>query len=109
VTGAKTVRILETFGISASRQSGGPPCDEIVIRMSGRGKDGAALKVEQAIVGSRNTGPLTAISCVIILERLMGLAGGAPLPPGLYMAEDVASPAYWVERMKAAGVAFTGD
>ncbi len=65
------------------------------------------MNVEQAITGARHTGPLTAISCMIILERLTGLADGAPLSPGLYMAEDVSSPAYWVERMKEAGVTFS--
>lgn len=107
VTEAQSIHILEGWGVSASRAGGGPACDEIQIRMSGRGKDGAPLEIVQTIAGPRKPYPFTTISAVIILERLTGFAGGEPLAPGLYLAEHVVTPAFWIGRMKEEGVIFS--
>lgn len=106
-TGARNVRLLETYGVSASRQAGGAACDEVYIRVTGRGRDAAPLEVGQVISIPRTAGSLTAISQVIILERLLGLAGGPPPSPGLYMVEDVVDPSHFVDRMTEAGVRFS--
>jgi hypothetical protein len=41
---------------------------------------------------------------VLILERLVGLAGGPVPVPGLYMPEHMLTPSYFVEQMVEAGV-----
>jgi hypothetical protein len=41
------------------------------------------------------------------VERLLGLAGGEPAAPGLYLAEVLIDPAYFVRRMQEFGARST--
>jgi hypothetical protein len=46
---------------------------------------------------------LTALGVTLAIERLLGLAGGAAVAPGLYLPEVLIDPAYMVQRLEEIG------
>lgn len=101
--GARSVRVLEVFGESASRAPGGGGADEISLEIFGAHAAGAAFGLRQEISAPRDSVRLTPLIATLLLERLSGLVGTAPAP-GIYLPEHLVSPTEAVASMAAAGV-----
>ena len=105
-TNAGDIRLDLAYSESASRRRGEPFSTEIVIEMTGRGKDGQPLDHRHEIVHPEGQAPLTALGVALAVERMLGLEGGEASAPGLYLPEVLIDPAYYVRRMKEFGASF---
>jgi hypothetical protein len=103
---ATSIRMDLVLGQSASRRRGEPFSTEIVVELTGRGKDGRSASSRHEIVHPSGQAPLTGLAVALGIERLLGLHGGPPVAPGLYMPEVVLDPAYFVRRMEEFGARF---
>lgn len=106
-TGARGIRLDLAMGASASRRRGEPFSTEIIIELRGTRADGGKASVRHEIVHPQGQAPLTALGVALGLERLLGLAGGAPVPPGLYLPDVLIAPGYAVRRLEESGARFT--
>lgn len=102
-TNARSIRLDLAMGESSSRRRGEPYSTEIVLEIEGLTKTGAAHRARYEIVHPGGQAPLTALGVAVGLERLLGLSGGAPVKPGLYLPEVLIDPAYMVARMEEIG------
>ncbi len=102
-TDATSIRLDLALGESASRRRGEPFSTEIIIDMVGKLKDGTTGHVRHEIVHPEGQAPLTALGVAVGIERLLGLAGGAPVSPGLYLPEVLIDPGYMVRRLEEFG------
>jgi hypothetical protein len=102
-TGAHTIRFDLEVGETAARRRGEHFSTEIVIEIEGLLKDGSTRRVRHEIVHPAGQAPLTAIGVAVAVERLLGLAGGAAVPPGLYSPDTLIAPGYMLQRMREAG------
>jgi hypothetical protein len=106
-TDARSIRFDLAVAESASRRRGEPFSTEIAIEIEGRRRDGGTRRIRQEIVHPAGQAPLTALGVALGLERLLGLAGGPPVAPGLYLPEVLMiDPAYFVRRMAEFGARF---
>ncbi|WP_437306083.1 hypothetical protein [Sorangium sp. So ce388] len=76
---------------------------ELVVEVSGRRHDGAGARLRYDIVDTDGLARLSAYGAAIATERLLGLAGGPPVGPGLYLPESVLDPARVVARIEELG------
>jgi hypothetical protein len=106
-TAARRVRLDIAIGESEARRRGQPYSTEIVIEIEGVLKTGAAARVRHDIVHPQGQAPLTAAGVAVAVERLLGLDGGAPVPPGLYLPDMLMAPARMVQRMQDVGAVFS--
>lgn len=102
-TDARSIRLDLAVGETASRRHGQPFSTEIIITISGQRKDGNTARVRYEIVHPSGQAPMTALGVAIGIERLLGLAGGKPVAPGLYLPNVLIDPAYMVQRLKEFG------
>lgn len=102
-TGAGNVSFDLATGMSSTRRRGGPKSTEIIIELSGLDHDRQALETRHAVFHPGGAAPLTALGVAMILERLMGLDGREPTPPGLYFPYQLLEPATYLQRLEAAG------
>lgn len=102
-TDARSIRFDLAVAESASRRRGGPFSTEIVIEIEGTRQDGGPGRSRREIVHPAGQAPLTALGVALGVERLVGLAGGEPVAPGLYLPEVLIDPAYFVRRMEEFG------
>lgn len=77
---------------------------EIVVEMEGEQRDGKSGRLRLDILAPQGVTGLTALGVVLNVERLLGLAGGAAVAPGLYLPELLIDPAYAVRRLTEFGV-----
>ena len=103
-TGARWIRLDMGLGVTASRRRGEAYSTEIAIEIEGQGHDGQPLRVRHELVHPGGQAPLTALSIALGVERLLGLAGGAPVAPGLYFPDSLIAPDYYLQRLQEAGV-----
>jgi hypothetical protein len=106
-TKAHSIQLDLATGVSASRRRGEPFSTEIIIELGGIRQDGSSATVRHEIVHPQGQAPLTALGVALGLERLLGLAGGAPVQPGLYLPEVLIAPSYAVHRMEEYGARIT--
>jgi hypothetical protein len=104
---APSVRLDLVVGESAGRRRGGSYSTEIVLEIEGVDAAGARTKQRHTIAHAGGQAPLTAMSIVLTLERLLGLDGEAPVGPGLYSPDTLLEPAAFVERLRAFGAELT--
>ncbi|MCE9671719.1 NAD(P)-dependent oxidoreductase [Myxococcus stipitatus] len=102
-TDANTVRIDFAVRPVARRPPGQGPGLEVVIEITGETPEGTTKRVRHALVDTEVHSGLSALGAALATERLLGLAGGAPVAPGLYHPESVLDPAYVVERVRESG------
>jgi hypothetical protein len=102
-TGAQNVRVLETWGTSHSFTSTGAAADEVSIEIRGRIQN-RQMVGWRVLTLPRHVGSLTALSIALLLERVLGIGGDAPTPPGLYTPELLIPPKSWVLRLPEFGV-----
>lgn len=105
-TGAGSVQFDLATGVSSSRRRGDTKSTEILISLIGIDHDGHALRMRQAVVHPGGAAPLTALGVSMILERLSGLDGRAPTPPGLYFPFQVIDHTIYLNRLKEDGGEF---
>lgn len=102
-TDAQSVRFDLVYGQSASRRRGEPFSTEIVIEIEGERNDGTSGRVRHELVHPAGQAPVTALCVAVAIERLLGLADGNPVSPGLYLPETLIDPAYLVQRLEEIG------
>ncbi|OWJ58620.1 saccharopine dehydrogenase [Inquilinus limosus] len=102
-TGARWIRLDLAYAQSASRRRGEPFSTEIAIEMAGERPDGTAGRSRHELVHPEGQAPLTALGIASAVERLLGLAGGGPVAPGLHLPETLLDPAEMVRRLEAFG------
>jgi hypothetical protein len=102
-TDARSIRFDLALGQTATRRRGEPFSTEIVIEIAGQQKHGATRRRRYELVHRSGQAPMTALGVSIGIERLLGLAGSAPVAPGLYLPEVLIDPEYMVQRLKEFG------
>jgi hypothetical protein len=102
-TEARSIRLDLAYSRSASRRRGEPFSTEIAIEIAGERPDGTAGRSRHELVHPEGQAPLTALGIATAVERLLGLAGGAPAAPGLHLPETLIDPAEMVRRLERFG------
>ncbi len=102
-TGAPNVQFNIASGVSSTRRRGEPMSTEIVIELVGEDHAGRPLRSRHAVVHPEGSAPLTGIGVGMVLERLTGLDGAPPTPPGLYFPYQLLEPAAYLARLEQAG------
>ena len=102
-TGAPNVQFNLVNGVSSTRRRGGPMSTEIVIELAGEDQAGKPLRTRHAVVHPEGAAPLTALGIAMLLERLIGLDGDPPTPPGLYFPYQLLEPTAYLARLEATG------
>jgi hypothetical protein len=102
-TGAPNVQFNLAIGVSSTRRQGKPMSTEIIIELVGDDLKGEPLRTRHAVVHPAGAAPLTGLSVALILERLVGLDGQPPTPPGLYFPYQLLDAATYLERLKREG------
>ncbi len=103
-TGARNVRFDFVLGETSSRRRGEPFSTEALVEIEGTGKDGKPARRRYELMHPQGQAPLTALTVALLVERLLGLAGGDPAAPGLYFPETLIDPAYAVRRFEEYGL-----
>jgi len=102
-TGAPNVQFNLAIGVSSTRRQGRPMSTEIIIELAGDDLKGEPLRTRHAVVHPAGAAPLTGLCVAMILERLLGLDGQPPTPPGLYFPYQMLDAATYLERLKQEG------
>ncbi|WNG33551.1 NAD(P)-dependent oxidoreductase [Archangium violaceum] len=102
-TDARSIRFDLAVGQSATRKRGEPFSTEIIIELVGQQRDGTTGRVRYELVHPAGQAPVTAQGVAVGIERLLGLAGGPPVAPGLYLPHVLIDPAYMVRRLEEIG------
>jgi len=102
-TGAPNVQFNLAMGVSSTRRRGEPLSTEIIIELAGEDHAGQPLRTRHAVVHPEGQMPLTALGIAMILERLLGLDGKPPTPPGLYFPYKLLAPTAYLARLKQNG------
>ena len=102
-TGAPNVQFNLAIGVSSTRRQGRPMSTEIIIELAGDDLKGEPLRTRHAVVHPAGAAPLTGLCVAMILERLLGLDGQPPTPPGLYFPYQLLDAATYLERLKQEG------
>ncbi|MCP3102595.1 NAD(P)-dependent oxidoreductase [Myxococcus sp. K15C18031901] len=105
-TDAKSIRFDLRVGMSAARRRGEPFSTEFIIELEGTRKDGTRGRVRHEVSHPAGQAPVTAMGVAVGLERLLGLVGGAPAAPGLYLPETLIEPEHLVRRLQDIGTRF---
>lgn len=102
-TDARSIRFDLAVGQSAARRRGEAFSTEIIIEITGRRPDAGTARVRHELVHPAGQAALTALAVALAVERLLGLAGGAAVAPGLYLPELLIEPATMVRRLRDFG------
>ncbi|WP_434706223.1 NAD(P)-dependent oxidoreductase [Pseudomonas sp. Z1-12] len=102
-TGAPDVQFNLATAVSSTRRQGRPMSTEIIIELVGEDRQGEPLQTRHALIHPAGAAPLTGLSVAMILERLIGLDGQPPIPPGLYFPYQLLDATAYLERLKQEG------
>lgn len=102
-TGAPNVRFDLATGVSSTRRRGEPMSTEIVIELAGEDHAGRPLRARHAVVHPEGAAPLTGLGVAMLLERLVGLDGDPPTPPGLYFPYQLLDSTAYLARLAQTG------
>ncbi|MEN2396442.1 NAD(P)-dependent oxidoreductase [Pseudomonas halotolerans] len=102
-TGAPNVQFNMAIGVSSTRRQGKPMSTEIIIELMGEDLKGEPLRTRHAVVHPAGAASLTGLSVSMVLERLLGLDGQPPTPPGLYFPYQLLDATSYLERLKQEG------
>jgi hypothetical protein len=109
-TGALNIQFNLATGVSSTRRRGETMSTEIVIELAGEDHAGKALRTRHAVFHPNGQMPLTALGVAMVLERLVGLDGGAGVVPGLYFPYQLIEPtAYFARLAEIGGTVLTLD
>jgi hypothetical protein len=90
-------------GTTSSRRRGEPFSTEIMIEIAGADHDDRPLRTRHAVVHPEGQMPLTGLGIVLLLERLLGLDGKSPVPPGLYLPYQLLEAETYLARFQQIG------
>ncbi|HYO82012.1 MAG TPA: hypothetical protein VES20_11455 [Bryobacteraceae bacterium] len=90
-------------GTSSTRRRGEPFSTEIIIELSGHDHAGQSLRTRHAVIHPEGQMPLTGLGIALLLERLLGLDGKPPVPPGLYLPYQLLEPEAYFARFHRIG------
>lgn len=102
-TGAPNVQFNLATAVSSTRRQGRPMSTEIIIELVGEDSQGEPLQTRHALIHPAGAAPLTGLSVAMTLERLIGLHGQPPTPPGLYFPYQLLDATAYLERLKQEG------
>ncbi|MCM2461878.1 NAD(P)-dependent oxidoreductase [Pseudomonas sp. CG7] len=102
-TGAPNVQFNLATAVSSTRRQGRPMSTEIIIELVGEDRQGEPLQTRHALIHPAGAAPLTGLSVAMTLERLIGLHGQPPTPPGLYFPYQLLDATAYLERLKQEG------
>ncbi|WP_434570239.1 NAD(P)-dependent oxidoreductase [Pseudomonas sp. Z3-6] len=102
-TGAPNVQFNLATAVSSTRRQGRPMSTEIIIELVGEDSQGEPLQTRHALIHPAGAAPLTGLSVAMTLERLIGLDGQPPTPPGLYFPYQLLDATAYLERLKQEG------
>jgi hypothetical protein len=102
-TGAPNVRFDLALGVSSSRRRGAPLSTEIIIEVAGDDRAGRPLRARRAVIHPEGQMPLTGLGVALLLERLVGLDGARPVPPGLYFPSQLLERRTYFARLERIG------
>ena len=102
-TGAPNVQFNLATGVSSTRRQGGAMSTEIIIELAGEDLKGKPLRTRHAVVHPAGAAVLTGLSVAMILERLLGLDGQTPTPPGLYFPYQILDAKTYLQRLEREG------
>ena len=97
-TDARSIRV--DLAVSESTR----PATEVVIEIAGELHDGTSAKTRHALIDADVHARLSAHGAALATERLLGLAGGPPVAPGLHHPEGLLDPGYVLARLEEQGV-----
>jgi hypothetical protein len=103
---AQTYTPYDVVGLAAATQAPSVRFDIFVgeLELQGETRSGGARRVRHELVHAEGQVALTALSVVLVLERLAGVGGAPPVPPGLYFPERVVEPSAAFEQMLRHGL-----
>jgi hypothetical protein len=104
-TEARTIRTDLAVRATARRGAAGASF-EAIIEMTGRLRGGAPGRVRLEMIDPDLHAGVSAKGAALAVERLLGLAGGAPAAPGLYHPETLLDAGHVMAGLKAMGTAF---
>ena len=102
-TGAANVQLNLAVGVSSSRRRGEPMSTEVIIELAGADHSGRPLRTRHAIIFTGGQLPLTGLGTALVAERLAGLGGHGPQPPGLYFPYQLLDRDTYFSRFAEAG------
>jgi hypothetical protein len=102
-TGAPNVQFNLASGVSSTRRQGRPKSTEIIIELAGDDLQGQPLRTRHAVVHPAGAALLTGLSVAMLLERLLGLDGQPPTPPGLYFPYQLLDACAFLKRLEQEG------
>lgn len=102
-TGAPNVQFNLASGVSSTRRQGRPKSTEIIIELAGEDLQGQPLRTRHAVVHPAGAALLTGLSVAMLLERLLGLDGQPPTPPGLYFPYQLLNACAFLKRLEQEG------
>jgi hypothetical protein len=76
---------------------------EIIIELAGEDHAGQPLRTRHAVIFPGGQLPLTGLGVALVVERLVGLGGREPTPPGLYFPYQLLAPDTYFARLAQAG------
>jgi hypothetical protein len=107
-TRASSVRVDFAIRDAATRPAGVGPAHSVSIEIEGEDHSGRAGRFRYALLGEGGHSTTSAYGAALAIERVLGLAGGEPLVPGLYQADGVLDPGVTVARLRELGVRIQG-
>lgn len=102
-TDAKSIRFDLVYGESATRRRGEPFSTEIIIELTGKLQTGKPGRTRHELFHPGGQAPVTALCVALAVERLLGIAGGPKVEPGLYFPDVLIEPAYALRRLQEFG------
>lgn len=102
-TDAPHVTFQFAVGETSSRRRGERFSHEILVEIAGLSREGGEATARRAVVHPEGQAPMTALAVSLAIERLLGLADGNKVPPGLYLPHAVIDPAQAVEALRQIG------
>lgn len=101
---ARSIRIDFAEAITATSKRGDAPSHEVIIEIVGVHKDGARGRFRYELIDPEGYAAMSARGIAIMVERLLGLAGGSAPGPGLYLPEVIVEPSHLVARLRLFGL-----
>ncbi|NUP14194.1 MAG: NAD(P)-dependent oxidoreductase [Polyangiaceae bacterium] len=102
-TDARSVRFDVVIGESAGRRRGAPFSTEIIVEIAGTKRDGSKARVRHELSHPEGQAPMTAVGVAVAVERLLGLTGGPPVQPALYLPNLLIDPETMMRRLSEFG------
>lgn len=101
---ASSIRVDFAEAVTATSKRGEAPSHEVVIEIVGMRKDGARGRFRYELIDPEGYAAMSARGIAIMVERLLGLAGGSAPGPGLYLPEIIVEPSHLVARLRLLGL-----